>query len=508
MSHYLEANDSVRSAWALCEQQREEAYLQAWTETLFALAFGRDVVVPASYAVDSFAFQRVLADVSAAYDEVTRLDPGSWFRRPRPVRLHLHTSSSFGEAAAGLLERALTSSDDRLAPPFHSSLYPDLRERISNDERLVDQLRSDGETCDLADAYGDDERGELFRTVWRWSRGAAPGASLRVVQPRPVPGVSLQSYVDGLLAADLDAELETLSPPDADVAHRTLEGLRTLSAHARTDAPFNGRSRLRQGWQWSTDGRSAEEILGQDVAELVREVVDTLYNRVVVSSIGDVTASFSTAVAAGSRVGELYLSQGLAVDAPSTLTPIQPTAGSGREPTTSPATLDLSIDASDAAARHAATAGLDRSAAVRTLVTVLAAQTRPEWAASATRMADAQRSGNAERLSDAVAHHSRLLSELLGDVWNHETGRQGLRVRLSRLSGVKAAATAGGAAVASNSLSLVASASPAWLLTMAGLSAAGGVVAAGAMQRRSAQRHRSHFRGAMAEIVTISGGGR
>lgn len=312
--------------------------------------------------------------------------------------------------------------------------------------------------------------------------------------------------MDAILQSDVDTALQGAPPSQVDTVDRTIRALRTL-ANARADSPFNQRSRLRHQGPWSDDGQTAEDLVGEDDLGLVREVVDTLYNRVVAHSMGDVSASFSTSFATGNRVSELFLAQGLGIHGvsgdPKDRDGDSDVVGAG------PNTLELTIDAHDEAVRRRATAGLDRESAVRSLVTVLTAQTSSRWASSIEAMAAARRAGDADRMQDAVAHHCGLLAELLGDGWEHRAGAGGgLKVQLAKLSRAKAAAAAGGASVASNGISMVAGASPAWLLAMAGLSAAGGVLAAGAWQHRSVSRHRSAFRAAMSEIVSVRQVGR
>ncbi|GAA1167007.1 hypothetical protein [Nocardioides aquiterrae] len=122
-THYLESLDSVRApvraigdrVHGISQEQAEQA-AAARCEALVALAFGRDIVVPQSFALDSFACQNLVRTVAAAESAAGLAND---LMRPRPVRLHLFKAQRFVDAAASMFNKVNDAS-------WTSSLYPDL----------------------------------------------------------------------------------------------------------------------------------------------------------------------------------------------------------------------------------------------------------------------------------------------------------------------------------------------------------------------------------------------
>jgi hypothetical protein len=92
---FLEAADSVRSGYNptdsvdLPSPAQARQYRHLGLETLVRLAFGADLVISQSYAIDSYAQQEVLRDLSIAYAGVSRDLPSEERYGPAPARIHL-----------------------------------------------------------------------------------------------------------------------------------------------------------------------------------------------------------------------------------------------------------------------------------------------------------------------------------------------------------------------------------------------------------------------------------
>ena len=309
--HYLDSLDSVRSAWD--SPVKGDACTLAQMETIVALAFGRDLVMQQSSAIDSLAAQTVVADVAQAYERARKTDEDFWRLRPRPVRLHLFRADTFGDAAVAGLSRIRPPDHERGdgdPPPFHSSLYPELHS--TDPVRLrdaVDELRR-ANPAKFAELVGG-HRGELFERTWRWFRLARKGEPEWVSPSRPrsnSPG--LDARVRALITAVTEpgkAELFEERPVRA-----SIEALRELSAAGGPDA-FADRSRVHGAWNWFDTGQTPEQIVGAERIGLVREIIDTLYNQVVVDSIGTASASYTTAIRNGDSAVAETVAQAVAL---------------------------------------------------------------------------------------------------------------------------------------------------------------------------------------------------
>ncbi|MFF0389458.1 hypothetical protein ACFYS8_12290 [Kitasatospora sp. NPDC004615] len=303
---YLESLDSTRTTWPgpdrTAEGHEDELHLQIFTEVLMTLALGREVVVPQSYAFDSFGFQRVAATVLRARD--------SGAAGEHPFRLHLFGVRSYEEAVAGILAQA---GDP--ASPFLSSLLPelndpteygldpgDVREQAADFDRLLNAEWLDPERADGLAVVRDE-----FRHLPRVA--ARPPARLYALGELVLAAVDETSPM-GRAVADLPE-------PYREVHATVATAIRRLGA----DRPhaFHHRSRLRLARPWPGDaaGRTPEEIVGgPETLGLLVEFVDTLYNLIVVDSIGVADTTLSTGqghddnrLAARATAQELALAQ-------------------------------------------------------------------------------------------------------------------------------------------------------------------------------------------------------
>lgn len=282
--HYLESLDSIRVPWP-GDDWREFHELHVYLEVLMVLALGRDVVVPQPYAFDSYAFTTVATRVLRARDRSGADD--------HPFRLHLYGADSYGEAVAHMLSRV----HDR-DYPFHSSLVPELQDpaRFGLDP---DAVRRQSASLDrlLSSAWIGDGRAEAMELIHREFR-RRPRAG---VQP-----AGSAATLDSILRAVVDdgsAVVRAASEEGGSLREEVWHGLRTAIRRLDPTAPgaFDQRSRLRRvaAWPGDPEGRSPAEIVGgRAELDLVIEFVDTLYNRVVSDSIGDVAqATFTTITA-------------------------------------------------------------------------------------------------------------------------------------------------------------------------------------------------------------------
>ncbi|MFE1321216.1 hypothetical protein [Kitasatospora phosalacinea] len=285
---YLESIDSSRTLRPGPGQPdgeyAEETHLQVFTEVLMTLALGRTVVVPQSYAFDSYAFLRVATDVlrartGAAADH-------------HPFRVHLHGARSYREAVDRMLARALTADP---AQPFLSRLLPELNDPAAHDLDPAELREHAADFERLRRApWLDDERAAGLRLIadeFDWPPVAArpPARTYRLGEL--VVGAADPTSPMGRSAANLPEQ-------QRDVHAALAAAIRLLG----TDRPaaFDNRSRLRLPLPWpgDPDGRSPAQIIGDpETLALLVEFVDTLYNVIVVDSIGVADATLSTGLA-------------------------------------------------------------------------------------------------------------------------------------------------------------------------------------------------------------------
>ncbi|WP_328557323.1 hypothetical protein [Streptomyces sp. NBC_00358] len=292
---YLESLDSVRMPWAAPtgiseteRQRRDDHELQVFIEVLMTLALGRDVVVPQSYAFDSAGFLSVAHTVLQARDRAAINE--------HPFRLHLFKADSFEGAVAGMLGRAFDKDH-----PFLSFLLPELHgpERYGLDP---DDVRWQSENLDRilnSDWIGVDRAQALsaIRAEFR----ALP--RVKADPPATILGLGdlLASAIEE--TSPMGRAAQSLSDPFREVHAELVTAIRRLDP-VRSQA-FSQRSRLRMSDPWPNDPdrRTPEQIVGsRGTLDLVIEFVDTLYNAIVVDSIGIASATFSTEVADGDRI--------------------------------------------------------------------------------------------------------------------------------------------------------------------------------------------------------------
>jgi hypothetical protein len=282
--HYLESLDSVRAPWP-GDGARGPHDVLVLLEVLVVLALGRDLVVPQAYALDSYSFLTVASRILRARDRIRADD--------HPFRLHLYGVDSYGEAVGAMLGRV-----GKLERPFFSSLFPELQDPAGHglDPAVVARQASTLDRLLSSDWIGD-ERAEGVELIYReFSRRprAAAHPTRTVVTVEDV----LRDVVDERTAVVLEARSHRGR------AHREVwqvlrKAITELDPYRR--GTFDQRSRLRQTTAWfgDRDGRAAGDVVGgHEQLELVIEFVDTLYNRQITDSIGDIAqATFTTTTA-------------------------------------------------------------------------------------------------------------------------------------------------------------------------------------------------------------------
>lgn len=278
---FLESLDSVRGAGNRTTPDAGLSEAQAMLETVMALALGRDVVVPQSYAIDSATFLAVAERVLTARQ---RAGTGA---TDHPFRPHLFGQgvNTFDTAIKAMLARV--HDDDR---PFVSSLRPDLSGLDAGEIRAFVEDLDEFQQWAGGVLTG---RLQLVRDEFRRTARVVP-------QQRP-DGVRLDRALTGLVdpASDLHAAAGRFDEDARTTFERLVSAVRRLDP--ASPAAFGQRSRLRQDAPWPNDprGRTAREILGEGDLSLVTEFVDTLYNRAVFDSIGVASGSFSTSLHLG-----------------------------------------------------------------------------------------------------------------------------------------------------------------------------------------------------------------
>ena len=271
---YLECLDSVRTTPASDNdlELREASDYHVFLEVLTTLALGHDIVVPQPFAFDSLPFLTIAAQVLRQNDA----------RHPdTPFRLHLHGAPSYEDAIAGMLRRVHDPDH-----PFVSSLLPELTD-LSPEE--VDKL-----------AAHPDRLASLLNPHWPDMKlviDEFSGAEL--VRPRARVTPSLSNLVSKVAESGATTSRAGSSlPPDIRETFGRIA--RSLVALGALEEPqrFGERSVLRRPGPWNSSGEAtaADLVGGGEELTLVIEFVDTLYNVVIVNSIGVATASYSTNV--------------------------------------------------------------------------------------------------------------------------------------------------------------------------------------------------------------------
>ena len=90
-------------------------------EALIALAMGRDIVLPLSFALDSYACQHLVRTIAAAQHAMAPSED-FWDGQALPLRLHLYGVDSLAGAVSNVFNRVAAQGTDT----FVTSLYPDL----------------------------------------------------------------------------------------------------------------------------------------------------------------------------------------------------------------------------------------------------------------------------------------------------------------------------------------------------------------------------------------------
>ncbi len=182
-----------------------------------------------------------------------------------------------------------------------SSLFPEFEQphRYGVDSSISGGRPLTVETL-LSSDWMDDERADLLTVVRRELSGTprASGNSSTVGKPLDVV---LAELIDE--ASPMTHFVSGCPDPVQSIWTELLDGFTALGP-SRVGA-FDQRSRIHRdtAWPGDTEQRSAEQILGsREHLELLREFLDTLYNKVVARSIGGtMRAQFTTGMVHGDR---------------------------------------------------------------------------------------------------------------------------------------------------------------------------------------------------------------
>lgn len=495
--HYLESMDSIRATWESPEETAAEAYSHVFVESLISLAFGRNIVVQQSFAFDSYAFQSVFYDFKKAYDEVVDSGRRHGGKRPAPIMLHLFNVESFDESVAKNIRNMARAKDGEselagYAPPFQSSMYSDLweSERLKSVASEIQKGSADG----FLHLIGSD-RAELFKGVWDWFGAASkssPDRLEKVVRAKPTRHVG----VAGMLAPVLDSSSVfsrglASDGYDALPSIRTvISALRTLESRAAVENPFANRSRLYGQWPWGHGNESAEEIVGREALLLVREVVNTMYNRVTVNSIGIATASYSTAVGKPDAVDREFTVQQLALSSHDFVMRGSDGNNDGQTELAEPGSR-IRIDSAPEGPRASVMKLFEGDRAKEAFAAVLEIRKDPRWQAGIDKIDNATFNSDRKAQNDAIDAHVALVSHALsGKCVLDRSKRGGVRLALNQ---VGAAAASGAAQVVTGTFNM-------WLPVAAGaVTAAAPLIREGVLKRRKYKQTRE----ALGEMVGI-----
>jgi hypothetical protein len=290
---YLESMDSVRTPFRAAaddDELQEISKLQIFSEVLMTLILGREVVVPQSYAFDSYGFLQVARTFLDARDTAGA-------SAEHPFRPHLFGAGvdSFDDAVTSILARV-----DDPNRPFVSSAFPEL----NDPEKTSPSIRPRDVHWLLRRDWLDDARRASLAAVHD------EFARLGPVIPRPYPNfASLQD----LLKTFIDPEVFS-KPNEREVYERLVRAIKALDP---SRSALDLRSTLRANHPLPGDpaGRTPAEIVGDaETLDDVIEFIDTLYNAVIVGSIGVATPTFSTGVVTDEdRLAPKRIAQHLAV---------------------------------------------------------------------------------------------------------------------------------------------------------------------------------------------------
>jgi len=481
---YLESLDSLRLRPGHALPERDRTRLQIFSDVLMSLALDRDVVVPQTFALDSFGFLEVARTVLAARSSRSDLDA-----MPRPFRLHLYGRPTYLDAVVAMLGRIDSPKD-----PFVSSLLPDLFEEPGRATAIADRIartRRIDALVEWVETSPTPGVAEGLEAMWR-EFGSARVGDGRVVTPTP-RGVapSLPDAVEQLLrpSSEVKGRLAERGVLDHDGARRTLAALGELRTAARdaTVDPFRNRSAVysTRPWARAENGPTALDLVGERSLVLVQECVSTLYNMTVADSIGVAPAHFSTPVVpAQGEVHALAAAQELAlgfIDGPGIAVALDSAGSPPGHPRS---------DARSAQAGEGYLASL-RDKAADAFAAVLAAREDPRFTASAAALAAALATGDPRGVAAATEAHSTRLEGVLRDVAKVDV------VERSGGSALRIGLTVGAVEVAANAAAVGASMVQDWpMMVGASLGSAGalGSAALFGLTVREVRQRRAHAR--------------
>ena len=436
---YLESMDSTRSPWvAGVSDEMSAARLQAFIESLIALAFGRSIVIQQSFAFDSYAFQKTFYDIDRAYQISKDSNRTYWETQPPPVQLHLFGAATFKQAILKILGRAgkrpkEETAEQKAVPPFSLSLYPEINEQAFEE---VDQLAAKmarGNLEPFLELVGQ-ERSQMFRRLWDTYAHATP-TTPTVLTPNPSAYISIDQMLAPIVRQDSDlwGELSRQELLDQISVVSTIESVQKLKEKATIAEPFKERSRLYGSWPWSASGKPAEAIVGTENIDLVREAVNTLYNRVTHNSIGSSADGFFTTPLIGpDTTAGLFQAQQVALA--SELVARRQFAASHQLVTPEPdeELLPSLLISGPSDTPRKIVSELFNSHAAKAFEKILAARTTASWKKGLLEIAGRRLTGDASSMRAAELEHLRRIADALSYLFTFDETTRGLKAYIPR----------------------------------------------------------------------------
>jgi hypothetical protein len=487
--------DPIRATWDSPDEVVAETYSHVFVETLMSLAFGRNIVVQQSAALDSYAFQQVLLDFKRAHDDVVRSQPRTGSRRPAPLMLHLFNADSFAESVAKSLSNMVPATASNGTPfgrslPFESSMYSDLRGKMRL-HSIADEIRS-GSINGFMHLVGS-ERAALFEGVWEWfgtARRDSPDRLEKVIQASPARHIGVPAMLAPILdpSSDFSRRLEGADYNSSSAVRSLVSALRLLDQSSETRDAFANRSRLYGPWPWDEKGKSAEDTIGLESLTLVREVINTMYNRVIVDSIGIASASFSTGMSDPDNVGNEFAAQQLALESYEFAVRARPHGtlhASGQTASGS----DVRISGAPGEPRASVMKLFEGNRATEAFRAVLEIREDQRWRSGIQRIDQARRRNDQAAIDDAVDAHVDVVARALsGKCAFDKTPGGGIRLAVQGM----------GAAAASEAVQVLSGTFNLWLpVAAAALTAAAPRIQEGFSQRATYKKTRA----ALGEMV-------
>lgn len=304
-AHFLESLDSVRLTPFTPPHDAAHQRLLIFSEVLMTLALNRDIVVPQSYAFDSWGCAQVAAAVLVARDDVAaeigKRRAVDEEKVPRPFRVQLHEANSFRDAAVGMLKRMDDEKEPFFSSSFSSLNHTEKKAATEIAERIKKQEK-ESNLEPLVQAI-DKDLSHSFKTTWaEFDKPRATQAEGKRGDGKDTtnPVMSLKQAVKALTANPaVEARLKEAGLAAQEAIEEVRKALGRLQEVADADGvdAFANRSYVHKpgAWPGAPNGESAADLVGAPAMELVTEFIDSLYNyRLAGTALGLGAASFST----------------------------------------------------------------------------------------------------------------------------------------------------------------------------------------------------------------------